>query len=436
MNPCIASMVLSAGALLLAAAPAPAPGKVVATFELKPNPYLLHYDFFKANYMMLPGMGPIPLTAERPAAVKKLPDSKGSFKFATLHLGNRKKNEVLLALDDEAGTLYLDTNQNGDFTDDPVVAWSPSGRKPNADGKTILNAGFPADAVFELGKGRISRSLVQVNLMHERGADELRFSTHHLRTGRVKFNGRTYTALGLSFARSGEFIGDMERVKELRQAPAMIAIDLVGDGGFGPAVPRKTFQAGVPQEVLGQWVIFTPNADGSQVQVRSCPPPPEAAFKPLPPRKAGDVAPDFTLDMPDGSHVKLSDFRGKVVVLDLWATWCGPCKAAMPRVEALWKAVKADPRIAFLGACVSDERAKFDAWVKEKGPEFSFTIGFDPAGKEKNGKNLLHVYGVNGIPTTLVIDPEGKIRAVYTGLSPDNEAALEKLLAEMGIQKH
>jgi len=84
---------------------------------------------------------------------------------------------------------------------------------------------------------------------------------------------------------------------------------------------------------------------------------------------------------------------------------------------------------------VSDERAAFDKWVKENGPGYSFTIGYDPAGKQKLGKDVMYLYGVAAIPTTYVLDPEGKILAVYTGLTPENEKALLTLLEEKGIKE-
>ena len=155
----------------------------------------------------------------------------------------------------------------------------------------------------------------------------------------------------------------------------------------------------------------------------------------LPAKKAGDAATDFEMLLPNGAKAKLSDYTGKVVVLDLWATWCGPCLAAMPKVEAHWKALKHNPNLAFLGVCVSDEKAAFDKWIKEKGPDYSFTIGFDPAGKQKLGKDLMYLNGVNMIPTTIVIDAEGIVLMRFAGLTPENGKALLKLLEDKGIKE-
>src|SRR5689334_22756020 len=65
----------------------------------------------------------------------------------------------------------------------------------------------------------------------------------------------------------------------------------------------------------------------------------------------GTAAPDFTAQRPDNSPVKLSDFRGKVVLVDFWSTWCGPCKATMPHMEKLHKKLEAQGLVV-LGVCV------------------------------------------------------------------------------------
>src|ERR1044071_9872789 len=98
----------------------------------------------------------------------------------------------------------------------------------------------------------------------------------------------------------------------------------------------------------------------------------------LPP---GTPAPDFTAYTADKKPVKLSDFKGKIVLVDFWSTWCGPCKMAMPHMEQLHKKLGAQDFVV-LGVCVWDTQQAFDGWQRSPEVKTSYLKVFDRAGKE------------------------------------------------------
>jgi peroxiredoxin len=415
--------------------PAPPAAKEVIRIALPPAPSAFTLDFIRRSGMKTLGFAPTTLTAERPASVKKEPVYKGKPLYGFLTLGNLEQNQMVIVVDDDASAVYLDGNQNGDLTDDSPVAWSwQSKGKPKEGEKKQFEANWTVEAGFDLGGKKTSRSPLAVEVWHEPGTDIIRSRAYNIRIGRVQIQGKTYTAMVSSDSRTGTVNSDSEGAVA-NKGTGLVWVDVNGDGTFMPIGVRKAWEMGKPVNFFGQWVKFESSSDGSLVVGRSVAAPPEAAFKPLPPKRAGDTAADFEMLLPDGSKAKLSDYKGKYVLLDLWATWCGPCLTAMPKVEAHWKALRHNANLAFVGVCVSDERAAFDKWVKENGPGYSFTIGYDPAGKQTVGKDVMYLYGVAAIPTTYVLDPEGRILAVYTGLTAENEKALLKLLEEKGIKE-
>lgn len=150
----------------------------------------------------------------------------------------------------------------------------------------------------------------------------------------------------------------------------------------------------------------------------------------------GATAPDFTAFTADGKAVKLSQFKGKVVILDFWATWCSPCMASMPGLEEVYQQIK-DKKVVVLSLNTWDDKGDFQKWVKENsGTKYHFNFVRDPAEGDRAGIRKASIakrlYKVPGIPTMYVIDPKGKIAGGLVGSG--NEENLVKILGNVGLK--
>ena len=151
---------------------------------------------------------------------------------------------------------------------------------------------------------------------------------------------------------------------------------------------------------------------------------------------AGVVAPDFVTYDLAGKEVRLADYRGKVLILDFWATWCSPCIASMPHTQAL-AAKYADQGVAVLAVCTGDKRQKFEDWVKLKAasyPAMRFTFDPHEQGTPAHEQRAsVALYGVPAIPAQFVIDRSGQIVATTDGYV-SGDTRLEAGLAKAGIK--
>ncbi|MBI1743588.1 TlpA family protein disulfide reductase [Candidatus Acetothermia bacterium] len=132
----------------------------------------------------------------------------------------------------------------------------------------------------------------------------------------------------------------------------------------------------------------------------------------------GYLAPDFELLNTDGKKIKLSDLRGKPVLVNFWATWCPPCRKEMPDLQAFY--TKHSDKIQLLGINWGEETDEIKKFLAEFGVSYPNVI-------DQNGKMFV-LYQLTGLPTSFFVDEAGVIRGVWLGLmtAADIEVAFEK----------
>jgi peroxiredoxin len=134
---------------------------------------------------------------------------------------------------------------------------------------------------------------------------------------------------------------------------------------------------------------------------------------------AGQPAPDFVLKSASGPNLRLSEYRGNVVMINFWATWCGPCRQEMPLLNDLFSRYE---RVGFslLGVNIDDDSRRAMDMAEELG--VSFPVLFDER------KEVSRLYQVEAMPVTVLVDRQGKVRHVHLGYKPGYE---EKYLTEI-----
>jgi peroxiredoxin len=135
----------------------------------------------------------------------------------------------------------------------------------------------------------------------------------------------------------------------------------------------------------------------------------------------GNPAPDFSLQDLSGESLRLSDQHGKAVLINFWATWCGPCRLEMPAFQE--RAGKYESELVILAVNFDEPAERVQGFADEFG--LTFPVLLDPGG------NVQELYRVRGYPTTYVVDAEGVVQNVHIGLLEEEQ--LDRYLSQLGV---
>jgi peroxiredoxin len=134
------------------------------------------------------------------------------------------------------------------------------------------------------------------------------------------------------------------------------------------------------------------------------------------------MAPDFTLKSHEGVNIKLSELRGQVVMVNFWASWCGPCRQEMPLLQQLYDRYQS-LGFALLGVNVDEDQVAANKILKEL--PVSFPILYDKRSK------VSKAYQVKAMPSTFIVDRDGRIRYLHKGYKPGYEDEYQQQIREL-----
>jgi cytochrome c biogenesis protein CcmG/thiol:disulfide interchange protein DsbE len=137
--------------------------------------------------------------------------------------------------------------------------------------------------------------------------------------------------------------------------------------------------------------------------------------------EVGDRAPDVTLLDWSGGRVSLAELRGRPVCIDFWATWCIPCRTALPALDAI---ARRRPDVVVLAVNIDRDRAAADRFLGERLAAPAMTLLHDPGGA------TLARFGAAGMPALYVVDAGGTVRLIETGYGADGLPAIERAMDE------
>jgi peroxiredoxin len=136
----------------------------------------------------------------------------------------------------------------------------------------------------------------------------------------------------------------------------------------------------------------------------------------------GSPAPDFTLRVLDGPNLRLQEQRGKVVLVNFWATWCGPCRKEMPHLNRIADKYRSSG-LVLLGINVDDDARNAADLAAKLGVKFPVLFDTD--------KKVSKLYDLNSMPSTLVIDRNGRVRYLHRGYQDGYEDLYDKQIRDL-----
>ena len=137
----------------------------------------------------------------------------------------------------------------------------------------------------------------------------------------------------------------------------------------------------------------------------------------------GNLAPDFSLTNLEGSQVSLSDFRGQVVLLNFWATWCAPCRVEMPSFQTYYENYRSQEFVV-VGIDFNEPEETVRQFAQELG--LSFPLLLDPGGE------IQDLFNIRGYPSSVFIRPDGTIGILHIGIMVESQ--LDTYLTQLGIE--